>query len=102
MKTILIKVFNDIDLRCGHKGLSKIAREHNISISKLKKGEFVAFLNNTSTGVKLLTTNNILVYLKAEKGVEIDISIIKALPTFFNGTEFSYHEGKRLGLRKVA
>lgn len=101
-KPVVCKVFDDVDLRCGHKGLGLIARKHNLSPENLGPGLFLLFINRGGTAVKLLANGNVMVYLKSATGEKIDMKVIEMLPRFFNGTDFDFGRSAAAGLKKVA
>lgn len=102
MKPIILKVFEDSDLRCGHIGLSKIARKSGVTIERLRAGEFCLFINGNGSRVKLLTQGGVLVYLRSENKEQIDMEIIRALPRMFNGSDFDFKSAAKLKLARAA
>lgn len=85
----IIRFFPDTDLRSGHLGLRAVAKDHNIDISKLRTGEFLAFSNRSQTDMKIYAPGNVLVHVKSPQG-RLDLRVVKLIPTFFNGQEFNY------------
>lgn len=84
----LLRVFFDTDLRCGHLGLTKIARDNKVYFEKLSPGEFTLFINRSQTSFKLFASTNVLAYYKGTR--RIDMDVIKHVPTVFNGSEINY------------
>lgn len=94
MKNIVLRVFEETDLRCGHNGLGKIAKRHGIY---LKPGEFLVFMNAQETGCKILSAQNLLLYLKSE--TKITREQIERIPLLFKGQAFTF---RKMELRKAA
>lgn len=98
MTTNILHVFHDVDLRCGHNGLTEYASKHRVSIKNLVKDEFVVFLNKAQDKVKILSCDDLLVYLLSDG--EISMQDIEAIPTYFAGNKFKFP--KKLKLVKAA
>lgn len=97
MKPEIIHIFHDVDLRCGHNGLTDYASKHRVSVKNLTKGEFVVFLNRAKDRVKLMGSDQVMVYVI---GDEITNADLEAIPTWFNGDKFILP--KKLKLAKAA
>jgi hypothetical protein len=91
----LVRYVPDADLRQGYTGLNK-----KVPMSKLKQGEFVAFVNRARNKIKLCTQNDLVAYLRMPRGTKIDPRVIQYLPTAFNGTEIDYDKAMEASLRK--
>lgn len=85
----IIRFFPDTDLRCGHDGLSEIAKEHKINVQSLGAGEFVVFTNRKKTAVKLYAANYTVVHQRMVGGAKIDMRVISLIPKYFNGTKIN-------------
>lgn len=91
----LVRYVPDADLRMGYTGLNK-----KIPMSKLKKGEFVAFVNRARNKIKLCAANDLVAYLRLPQGQRIDPAVIQYLPSAFNGTVIEYDKAIEASLRK--
>lgn len=81
----LLQVFLNVDLRCAHDGLAKVAKDNKIKIEDLEPGEFVVFVNSHKNRLKLFTANGVLAYLKLKTG-KIDLRTIALIPQAFKGS----------------
>ncbi len=95
MTNTLVRHVAGADLRLGYTGLSK-----KVPLSKLGKGEFVAFVNNRLDKVKLCTCNDLVCYLRLPPGQKIDPNVITHLPEFFDGKSINYDAAVEKSLRK--
>lgn len=95
----IVRFFRDSDLRCGHEGLRKLAKENGIDPWDLAPGEFLAFTNSRQNKLKIFAPGNIICYVKSPDDRRIDLDIIRLIPRFFNGTEFSYDSAVKEMLR---
>lgn len=86
----IIRYFPESDLRCGHLGLSVVARKHKIDTSELSPGEFLVFSNKTKNKMKIYAPGNVIAYLKSPDNRRLDLRVITLIPRFFNGTDFNY------------
>ena len=96
MSNKIVHVFRGADLRCGHKGLSEIAK----SKAEVKPGEHCAFINNSMTSVKLLSANGVLIYLKLPRGKLTTDSFNLILQAFKIRKKFNYVSTLRKVLQK--
>lgn len=81
----LIQVFLHADLRFGHEGLAKLAKDSKINVDILLPGEFVIFINSKMDRLKLYTANQIIAYLKLKTG-KIDLRAIQLIPQAFKAS----------------
>lgn len=81
----LLRVFLNADMRNQHDGLRALAKTEKINIDKLEVGEMVLFINSDKNRVKLYGSNNVLAYLKLDKG-KIDMRTISLIPRAFSGS----------------
>ncbi len=79
----VVQVFMNADLRNGHEGLAKMAKEFKIDVEKLNPGEFVIFINAHKDRLKLYAANHVIAYLKAPKGGRLDLRTIQLIPETF-------------------
>lgn len=98
----IMMYFYGADLRCGHIGLTELAKKKKIHVNQLKGGEFLIFSNLKQTRFKLLGPNGVLVYLKPDSSDKIEMEAISMLPRLFNGTDFNYRAAAKLGFKKAA
>lgn len=99
----IIRVFLRADMRCSHRGLTRMANENEIDITKLERGEFVLFINNDRNRIKLYAPNNVIAYLSLPKG-KIDLRTIALIPKSFSATgKIEYDEAlKEVLLKEIA
>lgn len=98
MSQRIIRYFPDTDLRSGHDGLAKIAREKKIDVRSLGAGEYLVFTNSAKNKVKVFTGGNVIAYLKSK--TKIDMRTIALIPKYFNGGEIRYDQALEKVLRK--
>lgn len=98
MSNCLLSYFPDTDLRCGHDGLSILAKKGKKPVDKLKVGQFLVFVNRAQTAVKILTIEGVLIHIRPEHGLNFEA--INKLPKYFNGTRFNYTGALRETLKK--
>lgn len=96
----IVRFFRNADLRCGHDGLRKMAKEHSIDPWKLEPGQFLVFSNAKQNKLKIYAPGNILCYVKSTDDRRIDLRIVQFIPRFFNGTEFQYEAAVKEMLKK--
>lgn len=88
----LLQVFLNSDMRCCHDGLAKLAKENKVDVKKLEPGEFVIFINSSMDRVKLYTANEVVAYLRLQKG-KVDLRTISLIPRAFMASgKFQYDE----------
>lgn len=87
----IVRYFPEVFMGNGHNGLSKIAIEHDIDISRLDAGEYVVFMNKAQTALKMFTMGRVIAHLKMPKGTRIDPRVIALLPRFFSGKSIDYN-----------
>lgn len=99
MSNSILTYFLDISMSYGHKRLREIAKKENRPVDKLRKGDFLLFINRRMTALKILTADDILLHKKAEKGSFLDFEAINKLPLYFNSkTGFDYRTAVRESL----
>ncbi len=79
----ILRAFFNSDLRCGHEGLAKMAKDQEVDVMRLEPGQFVIFVNHAKDRLKLFTSNNIIAYLKLVKGQVLDMRTIALIPKAF-------------------
>ena len=99
MTSQIVRVFLEVDMRNSHKGLGEIARRHHISVSSLRDGDLVVFINKSRTIMKLYGSRNTLVFTKSEEQ-PIDLAAIQHIPKIFNQRK-TVNIGKALKMRLV-
>jgi len=89
MANYILSYFPDTDLRCGHDGLADLADRAKKPVEDLKVGQFLLFVNRRQSAVKILTADDVLIYLRPESK-RLNFDAISLLPKYFNGTAFNY------------
>jgi len=83
MSGTIIRCFLDSDLRSGHLGLTNQARKEKVFTNELGAGEYVVFINRKRDRVKVYTGNEVIAYMKAPRGTQIDLRVIEQIPKAF-------------------
>lgn len=89
-KSRIVRVFLDTHMGFGHRGLESIASNHKVDVNKLERGELVVFLNRQQTAMKVFAAGNTIAHLKMPGRAQIDMGVIKLLPSFFTGSQINY------------
>ncbi len=96
-------LFYDADLRCGHEGLSTLARKSKIRCDQLGAGEYVVFLNTREDKAKIYTGNEIVAYFRP--GHKITMDHLEGIPKMFLSgakTSFFFEMDKGIVTKKAA
>ncbi len=91
----LLRYYPNTDLRNSHHGLSLIAKKDGLNLSKLPLGDYVVFINNQRTDMKMYAPGNIVAHVKMEKGMKINERAIRLVPKFFSGGQIHYSDALR-------
>jgi len=91
-KNTILQVFQDTSMKFGHKGLTELADEAGLDVTKLKSGEFIVFINSAQNAFKIFAPNNVVAHHKVPDGAgRIDMRTIALLPRCFNGNAIDYN-----------
>lgn len=82
----IIQIFQDVDLRCSHDGLTDVAKKEKVNLSKLNEGEYVVFFNSKRTHLKIAAAHGTIAYRRSEHGRFFDVSCIVAVVRAFHNT----------------
>lgn len=93
--TRVIRLFPDSDMRCSHEGLAAVAKKNDIDPLTLHPGEFLVFINSRQTMFKIYAPGNCIAFVKHPEGHRLDLSVVRYIPRFFNGTEFNLDAATR-------
>lgn len=85
MSQRMLRCYLNSDLRCGHQGLSDLAKKDGIRVKDLAPGEMIVFVNAKRDRVKVYASSNVLAYLRLERG-SIDLNTIREIPKAFQGS----------------
>jgi hypothetical protein len=85
----IIRFFPETDMRNGHDGLAKIAKDNKINVTQLNLGEYVIFVNKKKTAIKMYAPNHIIVHQRLPGGARLDARVISLIPKYFNGTKIN-------------
>jgi len=96
----IIRYFPNTHMGNAHHGLAEIAAQHKININKLNPGEFVIFVNNDQTALKMFGPGNIIAHLRMPGSEKINPRVISMIPKFFNGTQIEYDKALREVIQK--
>lgn len=79
----ILQVFMNANLRSGHDGLEKLAKDNGIKVRSLEPGQFVVFINTHKDKVKVFAASQVIAYCRLEKGRKIDMNVIREIPRVF-------------------
>jgi hypothetical protein len=82
----ILQCFLNADLRQGHDGLEKLARQNNIDVTRLHPGQYVVFVNSHRDKVKVYAANGVVAYYRHTGGRIYDLRVLQEIPKAFNGT----------------
>jgi hypothetical protein len=85
----IIRFFPQTDMRNGHDGLAKIAKDNKINVSDLNVGEYVIFTNKKKNAIKMYAPNHIIVHQRLPSGAKLDMRVISLIPKYFNGSKIN-------------
>lgn len=88
----ILRVFLNVDMRNGHDGLSKTAKENGIKTSDIEAGSYVIFINASSNKLKMYAAGEVIAYLRLPAGRKINMDVIRELPRVFDGRRINYQE----------
>lgn len=98
----VLQVFLDSDLRAGHIGLSKKARQAGHSTDSLDPGQFLVFVNTKRNRMKVYAARQIIAYIQTPKGEHVDLRTIQHIPNVFRGGQVDYSKAiKEVVLSKL-
>lgn len=100
MRTGILRVFLNVNLRAGHDGLTKLAKDHQVKTSDLEPGSYIVFINAAKNKLKLYAANEVIAYLRLGKGRSIDMNTIRELPYVFNGKFINYDAALKTAVEK--
>lgn len=75
------RIFSNVDMRNGHRGLAKIAEDNNLIIPKLKRNNFAMFINGDVTAVKIFNDKHEVNHRSPQRLLELDDFIEMLAPT---------------------
>lgn len=82
----ILQIFLNADMRNGHDGLEKLAKDNGINVKELQPGQYVIFVNAHRDRIKLFAAHNVIAYHKLETGRIYDPRVFALIPRAFNGT----------------
>lgn len=86
MSAKVVRAFLGTDLRCTHLGLAEIAKKNKIDVGKLEPGEYLLFINNEKTKLKLFAANHVVAYLRLPDNQKLDMRTISLIPQAFKAS----------------
>ena len=101
-KSGIVYFATDVNLRCGHDGLSELARKskHKVFVEALYPGEFMVFINKAQTAFKAFACGNAVVHVKLPQGEKLNMEAIIHFPEFFNGETIDYKSANAKAVEK--
>ena len=88
----ILRVVFDTDLRCGHTGLTTLAKNLRLNPMNLAVGEFIVFINRKKCALKLFAAGNTVAHFKMPGSQQMNMAAIGLIPRFFNGKELKYDD----------
>jgi hypothetical protein len=82
----IVQVFQSVDMRYQHEGLEILAKQANIDVNKLEPGQYVVFINQAKTIVRLYAAHGVVAGIRLRDGQKVDMRTIHLIPEAFNGT----------------
>ena len=97
----VLRVFFDVDMRCSHPGLSKLAKElADVDLYQLKPLQHVVFFNKAMTRIKVFSSGAVLSYVFRHNGVSAET--IQFFSEAFGAEGFAYDKAlKKMIMEKV-
>lgn len=92
-------VIYDIYMGWSHRTLMQILQA-NTGVNELKRGELAVFMNRSWTACKIMAPGGAMLYWRSPGGVSINLDQLKALPTAFGGSRFSFKGNLEAGALK--
>lgn len=98
----IAQVILDVDLRNSHDGLMEVARKRGVSLSDLKPGQYLVFVNLQRDRFKIFAPapngrGAIIVYYRAYQG-RVDRQAIETIPQAF-GMRSGFETGAKLAAK---
>jgi hypothetical protein len=87
-------IYFEIPMYYSHSGLKKILKK-----KVLEDHECAIFINKAWTGLKMLTPENVILYLRRPPNAPIEPDSIKYLPNCVNGTNLNYDAALRAAIQ---
>lgn len=91
MRNNLVRIFFDVDFRCGHEGLKKMMMKKGLNTADLEEDDMVVFVNSAKNKLKALkmlpeaNSFGVLGYYRSPRG-RIDLRAIMYIPQAFGAT----------------
>lgn len=99
MRNQIIRCVFNADMRCGHDGLTKVAKKLSVNTSSLDIGQYIIFVNTAKTIVKIYAAGNVIAHYKSPKG-QINLKTLAFIPKYFNGHSLNYYGALAEVIRK--
>lgn len=93
------EIFFDTDLRNGLDGLIDVAKKRNVDIDKLKKGDFLVFVNTKRDKMRLVPCKDLFANYRSPTG-RIELNMIRHIPEYFDGSELGFSKALEKALRE--
>lgn len=98
----VLQCFLNTDMRMGHDGLRKLAKDNKINVDDLQPGQYLVFINNAKDKLKIYASFGVIAYQRMEKGRKLDLNVIPYIPKAFNGTgRLDYEQSLKEVLEKA-
>lgn len=88
----IVRCFFDTHMGLAHDGLREVAKRQGLNLDALTEGEFVVFINTSKDRLKVFATRNTFAYWRAQKGVKLDLRVIREIPRIFTGSAIGEYD----------
>lgn len=96
----ILRVFLDVNMQKGHKGLMEHAKKYSVSVLKLQPQEHVVFINSKGDKMKIYSANNVVSYRREDK--KLELGTLQHFAECFGADGFAYDEAlKKVLLKKM-
>jgi hypothetical protein len=86
----MLDIIFNTDLRCGHTGLTLLAKNLKVKPDNLRAGEYIVFVNRKKSALKIFASGNVVAHFKMPGEQQMNVKVFSLIPRFFNGKELNY------------
>lgn len=79
----IVQVVMNTNLRAGHEGLAKLAKDLGVDVKRLQAGQYLIFINSRQDKLKVYTANNIVAYWRGDAGQRVSLDALRYVPQAF-------------------
>jgi len=100
MANKLLHIFFGVDMRSGHEGLRALLAKKKVSLTTIKQGDCIIFMNNSQNRLKMFGSGSECLLHLNTGNRRIDAATIPKLPEYFNGERLDYGAALRDAINK--